>query len=345
MPGIKRQGFGRIPWHEKFIHRDLNRIYPRRLNYLNSIADFIGCVLRAKNTGFEDIVIDFSREDPEDKAYYPNILVPITAFVDNLIQTEGLEFNVENDTRNLTGNGFLNPPSASQMDGYPQVLNVVWRFETGEDVKRLVDGYMDDIYKQEKFDSKQILLWLEWCLNEVMDNVKNHSESQSGFVMGQIHTSSKNIAFCVADAGRGIYKSFRDSSIMWPKDERDALEMALRQGVTRDPNVGQGNGLWGLHEVAAMTNGRLRLGSAGSMLNVDQRGLFIVYPYLNKDQGGTVVDFSFDYSKPVDLRNVLGGHEPESMKVYNASDKKTGAIIYKLIDQRSGFGTRSSVQS
>lgn len=332
----------RIPSHPRFIRRDNERILPEKLNYMNSVADFISCTMRGRGKGIDDFIIDLSQESPDDKSHYPNILVPLTAFMDNLVQEEGVTFSIENDVTNISSTCFLNPPNPNQLSAYPQVLNRVWRFESDEDINTLVTAFMNDIYKQDEFSSHNFLVWLEWCLNEVMDNVIQHSDGAAGFIMGQVHSSSKTVAFCIADAGRGVFKSFRDSSILWPKNERDALEMAFREGVTRDPNVGQGNGLWGLHEVAEKTNGRLRLGSAGSMLQVDENARFLVYPYLNAKKGGTVVDFTFDYSKSVDLTDVLGGYEPESIKIYNALDESQRLIRYPLIKQRSGFGTRRS---
>src|SRR5690606_17163183 len=178
----------------------------------NFTLDFVRLILDAKRSGFKDFVIDLTREEADDKAIFPNIIVPITAFMDNLVQEEDCSFTIENDDRNISSTNLLNPASAQQLDSYPSVLNKVWRFDSPEDVKILVDAYIDAIYKEDRFESRDILVWLEWCLNEVMDNVIIHSNARSGFVMGQIHSTSKNIAFCVADAGRGIYKSFIDSS-------------------------------------------------------------------------------------------------------------------------------------
>ena len=128
----------------------------------------------------------------------------------------------------------------------------------------------------------------------------------------------------------------------FPQSPKDALEMALREGCTRDPSIGQGNGLWGLHEIAAKTEGRLRLGSSGFMFYVDKKANFVGYPYLNESNGGTVVDFTFDYSKPIDLTDVLGGHKPDSIKTYSVLNTHGDQIKYPLSGYKSGFGTRQS---
>jgi len=334
----------RVPNHDRYINRDKDRIYPERLNYAYAVYDFICCAVDARRQGFEEVIIDFSNLQPNEKAHYPNLIVPMAAFIDNMKNHEtNVSFRIEgDDVVNIEHTGLIEPLVAEKIDNYPRALNKVWCFESSDDVSKIVTKYMDDIYQEDTFPSSDFLNWLEWCLNEVMDNVIQHSNTEAGFVMGQVHSSNKTVAFCVADAGRGIYKSFLESAMSFPRSPKDALEMALREGCTRDPSIGQGNGLWGLHEIAAKTEGRLRLGSSGFMFYVDKKANFVGYPYLNESKGGTVVDFTFDYSKPIDLTDVLGGHKPDSIKTYSVLNTHGDQIKYPLSGYKSGFGTRQS---
>jgi hypothetical protein len=116
--------------------------------------------------------------------------------------------------------------------------------------------------------------------------------------MGQVHPTTKHIAFCVVDAGRGIYESLRTSSEYWPNKVEDALVLALKEGVTRDKKVGQGNGLWGLHEVAVHANGQLSLASGGEKLVVNEDGKIYLY-HVRLNHGNTiwVAELSSDLSE------------------------------------------------
>jgi len=207
-----------------------------------------------------------------------------------------------------------------------------------------VTEYMDAIYKVDSFSSSDVLNWLEWCLNEVMDNVIQHSEAEKGFIMGQVHPTTKHIAFCIGDSGRGILESLRTSKDFWPNDAEDALVLALKEGVTRDKNVGQGNGLWGLHEVAVKSSGKLRLASSGKILFVDEEGQVYSYPpFMGRTRTGTIVDFQLDYSAPIVLTDILNGHNPDSLKMMmSASEQSDDLVDYHLSQQKSGFGTRKS---
>jgi hypothetical protein len=77
-----------------------------------------------------------------------------------------------------------------------------------------------------------------------MDNVLQHSNQPFGYVMGQIHQTSKHIAFCIFDPGIGIFNTLK-GSVHAPRSHLDAITLAIKEGVTRDKAVGQGNGMWG----------------------------------------------------------------------------------------------------
>lgn len=97
-----------------------------------------------------------------------------------------------------------------------------------------------------------------------MDNVLQHSCVGCGYIMGQIHPSTKILIFYIFDYGTGIYNSLNSSSEHHPQTPIDAITMALQEKVTRDTNVGQGNGLWGLSQLITRSNGILRVSSGGA---------------------------------------------------------------------------------
>ena len=85
---------------------------------------------------------------------------------------------------------------------------------------------------------------IEWAINEITANVINHSRSPvGGFVqVTNFPGVSRRVEFAVCDAGIGIPETLRATHPNLPTDQ-EALDRAIREGVTRDKDIGQGNGL------------------------------------------------------------------------------------------------------
>lgn len=234
------------------------------------VKDLIYSLLDAKDEGYLYVKLDFSRIG-DNHSVYPETIVPISAFMEQLKTEEGMTFDLVSAPPYLEHTHFADPQPAGFTGQYPNILNKVWKFSSSEDVFKLVTEYIDELYKSDVVEGDNVLKALEWSLNEVMDNVIQHAEVQTGYVMGQIHPTTKHFAFCVADYGRGIYNSLRSSGMHRPQSPEDALTLALQEGITRDKQVGQGNGLWGLKGFATQGTGRLRLASSGSILDMSRR--------------------------------------------------------------------------
>jgi hypothetical protein len=84
------------------------------------------------------------------------------------------------------------------------------------------------------------------------------------------------VEFDVCDAGVGIPKTLRESdhSIL---TDHEALDRAIREGVTRDKALGQGNGLFGTYQVCALSMGEFYIHSGWANLSHERSGLH-VYP-------------------------------------------------------------------
>ena len=111
---------------------------------------------------------------------------------------------------------------------------------------------------------------IEWSLNEITDNVINHSESSTGGYVQLSTLKSRNIVeFVVSDAGIGIPTSLRKPFPELTSDT-NALHQAIREGVTRDKQVGQGNGLFGSVEICWASEGYFELDSGYGRLLTGQ---------------------------------------------------------------------------
>lgn len=334
--------FGSLTRHKPGVTRKDYTILVRDLSRVTAVKDFIVACIGAKEDGYDGLVIDFGKL--RNEKVFPNIAVPITAFCDHLSETDGIGFELINAPKSISQKHLIEPVKVGNNDEIQSPFNKVWKFASPEDVFLIVTKFIDALYEFAVFDQKDVPTALEWCLNEVIDNVLQHSAVGSGYVMGQLQANSKQIVFCVADAGQGIYNSLRSSKDYDPKNPFDAITLALQEGVTRDKAAHQGNGLWGLNRIIEDNTGSLTISSSDSKISISGAGAFTkdMSPWLNSEKGGTVIDFQIDYSKPISLTDALKGHKPESIKLLHSITEDGKKAVYKLAAKKSGFGTRKS---
>lgn len=324
------------------VERDQDVIYIRQLNHSMVVSEFIRAINDGRKRGYDDFQINFS----EVAAAFPNAVTPIAGILEYL-KGNGVSFDFEGTPQILIQNKMLQPAfyiKASQ-GGTDRILNKVWKFSTSDDVAKLVDTYLGELQKCDRFH-KGMLDSIEWALNEVMDNVIQHSNSSHGYVMGQLHTNRKYIAFTVFDTGQGIYNSLRQSEHA-PRNSIDAITLAIKEEVTRDKKIGQGNGLYGLYSIIKQGKGRLVItsGTGSYMYNNANIKTFDRIPQLSKVSPCTIVDFQLDYSVDLSLDKALVFRGKQynivNLRIENLEDEK-GNIVYKVKEHAEGTGTRES---
>ena len=280
---------------------------------------------------------------------FPNRLVPVIALIDNY-WTAGVKAElifpddgyVEKACERIK-NGTWDAGKCS-ITGNP--FDSVWRFSDGEGVCRIVNALVLQLRRSTVLGAGFVDS-ITWCLNEVMDNVLNHSAPQGnacGYVMVQYVPRSGRLNVCVCDWGIGILKSFEASSYN-PQTTEDAIRLALSQGVTRDRDVGQGNGLWGLAElIKRAKGGRLLIQSGNGVLRIPSpakgkrpRQLFtpIDGPY-----PGTVVDFQLSCSADIPFESVfpeMGRLTDLWVENLEVDDQTVRVVVKEMV---AGCGTR-----
>lgn len=129
---------------------------------------------------------------------------------------------------------------------------------------------MDVVLRNMKI-SRDLISALEWSINEICDNVINHSFSKvGGFVQVATFSARNSISFTVADAGRGILNSLKEG-IPTLRTDAQAIGEAIKAGVTRNKKYGQGNGLAGSLRITNMTGGSLDiLSGSGRFLSTPE---------------------------------------------------------------------------
>ena len=214
------------------LYRNLNRIEFSNLTHPKEVSEFIKAIYFGRKAGFDDFELDFSNTETA----FPNASVPLAGLLE-YYKNNGIGFTIL-ETRDIVRTTRLLTPItlSNEIDlAGINVLNKVFKFYNSDHVFWLVNAFLDELNQSDKFE-KGVLEGLEWCLNEVMDNVIQHSSTDCGFVMGQIHKSSKHVAFTIFDYGQGIYNSLKNS-LHHPRNAVYALTLCLQEGVTREKKI------------------------------------------------------------------------------------------------------------
>ena len=301
-----------------------------------------------ENAGYSDITIDMS----ECTAAFQNSMLSVCAQV-IAYREAGIEISLvppkdvrlNNLFKNTNWGYFLDPRrfDISQFRGHTRIPAT--RYTTPDEqqsaVNRIVNvilGALPDLHRSN-------LASFEWAVNEITDNVLLHSESSIGGLV-QVSTFQKNtnsVQFVVADAGVGIPRTLRNGRPEIASDI-EALDQAIREGVTRDANVGQGNGLFGTYRVCSKSNGYFQVDSGHARLEYKKGSLSITKQ--NIPYAGTLVVATIDFSDPSLLKDALqfGGKPYTPVDYvetrYEGYDDKP--IIFTLAEECQAFGSRVS---
>ncbi len=322
-----------------FVERENDVINIYNLNRAQAVSQFINAINSGIRAGYDNFLIDVSSIE----GVFPNTVVPIAALIDSY-EEDKINFEYGRIPITLQSTQFNNP---NLYDGDSNhILSRVWMFSNSSEISDIVDAFGVELRKEDRFPEGTITS-LMWSLNEVMDNVLMHSNSEYGYVMGQIHKSTKKIAFTVCDYGRGIFNSLRESQLHKPKSAIDAITLAIQEEVTRDSNVGQGNGLFGLHSIISQGNGTLEIVSSGASYKT-MGGKTSTHNYLprrSSNTPGTIVDFQINYGNDISLDNALKfrGKDYTITNLYiDNFDDDRGHNFYSVKDHSGGTGTRES---
>jgi hypothetical protein len=149
------------------------------------------------------------------------------------------------------------------------------------------------------FDEGEVFVGaVDWATNEVLGNILQHAEAhEPGAVYAEFAPREHRIEVAICDLGRGILASLSERIFL--RSHGQAISEALRRGVTRSDDIGQGNGLAGIREIVKQNGGSLRVWTGNTVLRLDSGGEhFTMIPALP----GTGVALSLDTRRPVDLK-------------------------------------------
>lgn len=322
--------------------RDGNVITIHSLQNYNCVNSFIRALHNGyKNAGYEEFVVQFKGI----QGIFPNAAVPIAGLIDFFRKEKNLLIEGKSYNENLQA--ILSPYELPErQDALQRALGKIWKFQTSKDIYEIQTALINELRRNDIF-ANGVLEGIEWSINEIMDNVLNHSQASCGFIMGQIHKSTKHVAFTIYDAGIGIYNSLK-GSVNSPRNNADALTLCIKEGVTRDKKVGQGNGMYGLFSLIREGNGRLVITSGRDAYQYIEGTPSItkdVHLYPSNKRWSTTVDFQLDYSQDISIKKVLtfNGRVFDFTNLYAENlENDAGELVFKISELAEGTGTRES---
>ena len=209
--------------------------------------------------GYKDLILDFAG----CVAAFAGPMLALCAQV-MLLRAKGVEIELVLPQkeelaklfRNTNWARFLDPTrhAESRFKGYTHVPAI--QYTTTAEQSRAVNVMVNAVLGSMTDFARTDFAAIEWSLNEITDNVLVHARSALGGLVqvSTFHRQRRRVEFVVCDAGVGIPTSLRETHLEIRSDA-EALEKAIREGVTRDKSVGQGNGLFGSYEICRLSGG------------------------------------------------------------------------------------------
>lgn len=208
-----------------------------------------------------------------------------------------------------------------------------------DDVFGTVNAICDLVLHQFE-NAREFIPALEWAVNEIIDNILIHAESQvPRAVCAQYFPHEHRLDVGICDVGRGIKASLSESRHIW--SHGDAVTTALQRGVTRNPDIGAGNGMAGALEIATQNQGGLQVWT-GDVVYRLENGREKSFAQMAAVPG-TGVLFSLDTRKPVDLTEtwIAANH---GWSYINAEAERIGEQGLSVAANCSNTGTRAPAE-
>jgi anti-sigma regulatory factor (Ser/Thr protein kinase)/anti-anti-sigma regulatory factor len=295
--------------------------------------------------GHTEVALDFSDTTWVD----PGPMVAVLAFCIQLRDESDVDFSLVRPRARNVWRLFSNanwahlvaPQRFSKSTWHPPSGLPASRFRSPEEQGEIVSQIVDAVLASPAGLARPGLAAFEWAVNEITDNVLQHADSaQGGLVQLNHHPNRKQLEFTVADAGRGIPDTMRTTrpSISDP----DALQLSIQRGITRDKEVGQGNGLFGTHRASKVGTGDFVIHSGSASIHSDLKARDEAVPV-----AGTLVVVTLDYSDPEALWRALDIHDtgadPAGDYIENRYEDDSDDVLHFVVrSEASSVGSRSS---
>ncbi len=135
---------------------------------------------------------------------------------------------------------------------------------TSENQLEVLTRIVKLLREKSKMDD-DVFTGLDYCLNEILDNILNHSKEKEGWVVAQYYHKLNQIRLMIVDHGIGIQQALNEKHNF---TEEEALKNCIVSGVTN--GRGQGHGLFATSLFAKENKGWLSIISGNNKLDVSE---------------------------------------------------------------------------
>lgn len=298
------------------------------------------------NRGYQDIVLDFSGLEK----VYPGGALPLCAHIRELRRNR-IDTQIKLPSRDLLRKLFCNAnwahlmePRAFDKNARPGSRVPAIAYSDAEELSAAIDAILRSLLSAMQLRREDFAA-AEWALAEIADNVLQHADSPDGGLV-QLGYHGTGVEFTVSDCGQGIpntLRAGRNSSL----DDRAALEMCIKEGVTRDTVNNQGNGLFGTFEVCRVSKGMFWIQSGNAHLSLDRSGA-VTYRNEAIPYKGTTVDAYIDLSTPGILKEALrfSGrvHSPPDLIELRYEMDHDAYVPFPILDFAQSFISRDAAR-
>lgn len=331
------------------IHRENNEIKVTGELENVDLNYFLSYVYTAiEKAGFPEIILDFQECTKAFASTMVGICTQVLAY-----RNSNIDFLLNLPQDQKLSRLFLNSNWAHLIDprrydgtswrGHTQVPATSYRnsIEQSATVEKILDTILGAVPELNRRDFAAV----EWSIYELMDNVLTHADAPSGGLV-QVTTFQRNkkrIQVAIADAGLGIPKTLNEHKDP-PLPDTDALEQAIKEGVTRDSAIGQGNGLFGSYQICTQSKGRFFLSSQHAQLSSTNGNLHISHNKIPYD--GTLIVAEVNFSDPGLLGEALKFdgrlHSPLDRIESHYEAENTEDLYFELAEEAESLGNRPS---
>lgn len=298
--------------------------------------------------GHKDVTLDFA----DCSVAFSSSILPVCANVMLLRKEEGIDFNVVLPEYDKTYRLFINTGWANLLSPDQFSAPIRSRFDrqfpvaqytTHEQQESLLNDLLDKLLAVVPNFNRAAFAAVEWSLNEISDNVLNHSQSPIGGLLqlSVFDPRRHRVEFTVSDAGLGVPRTLR-SARSELRTDADALLASVKSGVTRNAKDFQGNGLYGTFEICRAGGGKFSMNAGtGAMFNSGQSitSRNETIPFC-----GTTVDALIDFSEPMLLQKALAingaVHKPVDYIELRYEQDDLKSVPFKLTEQAPSFRSR-----
>ncbi|MCR1811984.1 STAS-like domain-containing protein [Sulfurospirillum sp. hDNRA2] len=332
---------------QRFVSRSKNKIFFFAKINAYTHVQFMGILKYCLDENPDTLIFDFSKV----KSAYPDGMIPIINTID-ILRRQKIKikciypYNDDCKTLFIRANwAHLITPE----DFQPEVIKhekhlIARRFVSSQEQQEVVNDFVKIVLSTLDV-TRSVLSGLEWSINEITDNVLNHSGSSIGGII-QVSTYPKNgsVSFAVGDSGRGILTSLKEA-IPTLRTDLEALGEAVKSGVTRNNQFGQGNGLAGTLRIATMTGGSFSITSGQGYIKVFDNDSNKKQRYTHQNFIGTLVCADIKTNTPFNLSSALefeGYQNSTPVDIIETNYETESSLLLLISKESTGFGNRGA---